>query len=68
MYDYELADCLTSDESDEGQFNLPAMGMLTITAVDLMEGHALAPEQVLGVGAIGAERDRVDVDMGHDEW
>jgi hypothetical protein len=34
-------DFLTDDESDDGQFNHPAPGMLTITTIDLMEAGAL---------------------------
>jgi hypothetical protein len=44
VFGYELTDdddFLTDDESDEGQFNNPAMGMLTITTIDLMEAGVL---------------------------
>src|SRR5580704_1077457 len=34
--------------------------------IDLVEAYTFAGEQVLGVGAIGAVLDGIDVDRGHD--
>jgi hypothetical protein len=42
MFGYELADVLPDDESDEGLFKHPDMGMFTITGADLMEAGILS--------------------------